>query len=165
MMGVTFTVSHSVMSDSYDPINCSLPGSSVQGGKNSGVSSHFLLQGIFPTQGSNPGLLPNRQILYHLSYQGSPPYHYLKVSKFGTVDGFDIKCKKKRKVGIPRYLLFFFFKLKVCIYHLLRLDIFRGEGFLVGWPELYSGMLDMNWLYSLLQIPWHQLLPKKQLFA
>ena len=34
---------------------------------------HSLLQGIFPTQGSNPGLLHCRQILYHLSHQGSPP--------------------------------------------------------------------------------------------
>ena len=33
---------------------------------------HFLLQGIFPTQGLNPGLLPCRQILYHLSHQKSP---------------------------------------------------------------------------------------------
>ena len=31
-----------------------------------------LLQGIFPTQGSNPGLLHCRQILYQLSYQESP---------------------------------------------------------------------------------------------
>ena len=30
---------------------------------------HFLLQGIFLTQGSNPGLLHYRQILYHLSYR------------------------------------------------------------------------------------------------
>ena len=33
---------------------------------------HFLLQGIFPTQESNPGLLHCRQILYCLSHQGSP---------------------------------------------------------------------------------------------
>ena len=32
----------------------------------------FLLQGIFPTQGSNPGLPHRRQTLYHLSHQGSP---------------------------------------------------------------------------------------------
>ena len=31
-----------------------------------------LLQGIFPTQGQNPGLLHCRQILYQLSHQGSP---------------------------------------------------------------------------------------------
>ena len=36
-------------------------------GKNIGVGSHSLLQGIFATQGSNPGLLYCRQILYCLS--------------------------------------------------------------------------------------------------
>ena len=41
-------------------------------GKNTGVGCHFLLQGIFPTQGSNPCLLHCRQTLYHLSHQGSP---------------------------------------------------------------------------------------------
>ena len=39
-------------------------------GKSTGVGCHFLLQGIFPTQGSNPGLLHCRQTLYHLSHQG-----------------------------------------------------------------------------------------------
>ena len=39
---------------------------------NSGVGSHSLLQGSFPTQGSNPGLLHCRQILYCLSRPGSP---------------------------------------------------------------------------------------------
>ena len=39
-------------------------------GKNTGVGCHFLLQGIFPTQGLNPGLLHCRQTLYHLSHQG-----------------------------------------------------------------------------------------------
>ena len=44
-------------------------------GKNIGVGSRFLLQGIFPTQELNRGLLEpelNRWILYQLSYQGSP---------------------------------------------------------------------------------------------
>ena len=40
--------------------------------QNTGVGSLSLLQGIFPTQGSNPGLLHCRQILYQLSHQGSP---------------------------------------------------------------------------------------------
>ena len=40
--------------------------------KNTGVGSLYLLQGIFPTQESNWGLLHCRQILYQLSYQGSP---------------------------------------------------------------------------------------------
>ena len=39
-------------------------------GKNTGVCCHFLFQGIFPTQGSNLGLLHCRQILYRLSHQG-----------------------------------------------------------------------------------------------
>ena len=41
-------------------------------GQNTGVGSLFLLQGIFPTQGLNPGLLHCRQILYQLSHKGSP---------------------------------------------------------------------------------------------
>ena len=40
-------------------------------GKNTGEGCHFLLQGIFPTEESNPGLLHCRQILYQLSYKGS----------------------------------------------------------------------------------------------
>ena len=40
--------------------------------KNSGVGSLSLLQGIFPTQELNQGLLHCRQILYQLSFQGSP---------------------------------------------------------------------------------------------
>ena len=43
-----------------DPMDSSLPGSSVHGdspGKNTGMSDSVLLQGIFPTQGSNPCLL------------------------------------------------------------------------------------------------------------
>ena len=41
-------------------------------GQNTGVGSLSLLQGIFPTQGSNPGLLHCRQIHYQLSHSGSP---------------------------------------------------------------------------------------------
>ena len=41
-------------------------------GHNTGVGSFSLLQGIFPTQGSNPGLQHCRRILYQLSHQGSP---------------------------------------------------------------------------------------------
>ena len=58
-----------------DPMDCSLPGSSIHGdspGKNTGVGCHALLQGIFPTQGSNPGLPHCRWILCHPNHQGSP---------------------------------------------------------------------------------------------
>ena len=60
--------SHSVVSDSLPPYGLHSPWNSP--GQNTGVGSRSLLQGIFPTQGSNPGLLPCRQILYHLSHQG-----------------------------------------------------------------------------------------------
>ena len=58
-----------------NPMDCSPPGSSVHGvspGKNTGAGCHALLQGIFPTQGWNSGLLPCRRVLYHLGHQGSP---------------------------------------------------------------------------------------------
>ena len=45
-------LSRSIMSDSFDPMDCSLPGSSVHGdslGKNSRVGCHTLFQGIFQT--------------------------------------------------------------------------------------------------------------------
>ena len=67
-----------------NPMDCSLLGiSSVHGhspSKNTGVGCHALLQGIFPTQGLNPGLPHCRWILYSLSHQGSPSlYDYLYV--------------------------------------------------------------------------------------
>ena len=59
----------SVMSGYLWPCECSLWNSP---GQNTGVGSLSLLQGIFPTQGSNPGLPHCRQILYQLSPKGSP---------------------------------------------------------------------------------------------
>ena len=40
--------------------------------QNTGMGNLSLLQGIFPTQGSNPGLLNCRQILYQLGHKGNP---------------------------------------------------------------------------------------------
>ena len=53
-----------------DPMDCSPPASSVRGILQAGMGCHFL-QGIFPSQGSNPHLLHCRWILYHLNHQGS----------------------------------------------------------------------------------------------
>ena len=89
-----WSVSHSVVSDSLQPHRLGLarpfcPWSSP--GKSTRVGCHFLLQGIFLTQGLNPGLLHCRQTLYHLSHQGSSWYilwhliffspHYVKIHK------------------------------------------------------------------------------------
>ena len=57
----------SVASDSLRPHGLNSPGNSP--GQNTGVGSLSLLQGIFPTQGSDPGLLHGRQILYQLSHK------------------------------------------------------------------------------------------------
>ena len=67
MVGVLCLVAQSCLT-LCKPMDCSLPGSSAHEdspGENVGVGCHFLLQGIFPTQGLNPGPLP----LYCLSHQ------------------------------------------------------------------------------------------------
>ena len=60
-----------------DPMNCSLPGSSVHGILQVRIWSrgYSLLQWIFLTRGLNPGLLHCRWILYCMSHQGSPKKH------------------------------------------------------------------------------------------
>ena len=62
--------SHSLVSDSLQPPGLYSAWNSP--GQNTGVGSLSLLQGIFPTQGLNPGLPHCRQILYQLSHKGSP---------------------------------------------------------------------------------------------
>ena len=67
---VKWSERHSVMSDSLWPHGLySLWNPSSQ---NTGVGSFSLLQGIFPTQGLNPGLQHCRWNLYQLSHKGSP---------------------------------------------------------------------------------------------
>ena len=77
-------LSHSVMSDSLRPHGLQLPGSSVHGDspdKNTGVGCQALLQGIFPIQGSNPGLLHGRQILLPSETSGKPYFLRTEVMK------------------------------------------------------------------------------------
>ena len=75
MISLKYVLSCSVTSDSLRPLGLELssflcPLNSP--GKNTAVDFHALLQGIFPTEGMNPGLPHGRQVLYHLSHQGSP---------------------------------------------------------------------------------------------
>ena len=70
----------SVMSNSSIPWNSS--------GQNTGVGSLCLLQGIFPTQGLNPGLAHSRQILYHLSHQWSPRILECVACPFSSVSSW-----------------------------------------------------------------------------
>ena len=70
--------SHSVVSHSLRPHG--LYNSWNSPGQNTGVGNCSLLQGIFPTQGSNPGLLHCRQMLHCLSHQGSPKDDILRLN-------------------------------------------------------------------------------------
>ena len=66
------SVSCSVLSDSlrpHEPSRLLRPWNFL--GKNNGVGSHSILQGMFPTQGLNLGLLHCRQVFYYLSHQGN----------------------------------------------------------------------------------------------
>ena len=91
----------------FDPMDCSPPGSPVHEIlwgrilRDVLVGCHFLLQGIFLTQGSNPGLLNCRQILDHLSHlqywvdpiaksKLKPGLHFTRFSRsLGTFDHFN----------------------------------------------------------------------------
>ena len=67
----------SIMTDSSRTENSSVHGilhsKNNNNNNNTGVGCYSFLQRIFPSQGSNPGLLHYRQFLYHLSHQGSIP--------------------------------------------------------------------------------------------
>ena len=71
------------MSDSLRPHGLYSPWNSP--GQNTGVSSLSLLQGIFPAQGLNPGLLHCRRILYQLSYEGKATLCYSSVQLLSLV--------------------------------------------------------------------------------
>ena len=77
---ISTTLSKSVLVSqlcpTVNPIDYSPPGTSVPGILQARILEcvDILLQGIFPTQGSNTNLLHFKQILYQLSHQGSPNY-------------------------------------------------------------------------------------------
>ena len=85
------------------PVDHSPAGSSVHGdspGKNTGVGNHTLLQGIFLTQGSIPRLLHCRQILYHLSHNGSPLYPFREIHSFIHLKHLSTYCLPRIALGV-----------------------------------------------------------------
>ena len=68
--------------------------------QNTTVGSLSLLQGIFPTQGSNPGLLHCRQILYLQSYQGSPKINKSIHKNFYLFLGFRDSITDSMDMGL-----------------------------------------------------------------
>ena len=95
----------SVMSYSLWPRDCSPPGSSVQGdtpGKNTRVGSHALLQGIFPTEGSNLHLLwllHFRGILTTDPAGKRPPHPHTHTSEVSLECNYN-KYPKCRKIWV-----------------------------------------------------------------
>ena len=88
------SVSHSVLSKSLQPHGLQptrllCPWNSL--GRNCGAGCHSLLWGIFPTRGWNLGLPYCRQVLYHLSHQGSPAWPHAQL-RIGGI--YDFKRKK-----------------------------------------------------------------------
>ena len=65
-------------------------------GQNTGMGSLSLLHGIFPTQGSNPGILHCRWIVYHLSNQESPFCAYETLNNKNSMVG----CAPKLSVFV-----------------------------------------------------------------
>ena len=64
------------------------------------MGSHSLLQGIFPTQGLNPGLLHCQQILYCLSHQGSPSWDH----ELGRKSSATLRAEHSKTFQFPSQL-------------------------------------------------------------
>ena len=86
--------SRSVVSDSLRAHGLHSPWNSP--GQSIGVGSLSLLQGIFPTQGLNPGLLYCRRILYQLSHKGSPKILEWVVYPFSSGSS-----QLRNRTGVP----------------------------------------------------------------
>ena len=94
-----------------EPMDCSLPGSSVHGIFQARILEWIAIsfsRGIFPTQGLNRGLPHCRQILYHLSHQGSPIH--LKHREAETQNGSRDKSSNLRLYTLS---IVFFFPAKI----------------------------------------------------
>ena len=113
--------SRSVMSNSLQPHGLQSarllwPWNSL--GKNTGVGCHFLLQGIFPTQEPNLGLLHYRQILHRLSHQRKTFSNFLERCVGDTFFEILHVCK-------------YFLILLLFVTHLFRIQSWNSfEGFL-----------------------------------
>ena len=81
----------------------SLPAEPQGKPENTGVGSLSLLQHIFPTKESNRGLLHCRQILYQLSYQGSPQGEWIHVYAWLSPFIVHLKLSQHYLLAKPQY--------------------------------------------------------------
>ena len=138
--------SRSIVSDSLrpyglQPTRCLHPWDFP--GKSTGVGCHFLLQGVFPTQGSNPGLQHCRQILYRLSHQRSRDSTVFAESL--------IKWVWTHKCGVFFCLIFYIWFLAKKYIHILLVP----EKVVSLWP-------DTTWIFVLLffSLSWSLVYPR-----
>ena len=137
-------------------MDCGLPPLSMGdfAGKSPGVGWHFLLQGIFPIQGSNPGLPHCRQTLYHLSHQGSPRdlFKSCIIDLFKRWQALCILLKPHRrswKIWLQSGIVAEFLTvLYVCVaFFFWAIDLFGGLGEAIDPPILRIMFLNGNSVY------------------
>ena len=144
------------MSDSVTPwtVVCKAPLSlGFPLGKNTRVGCHALLQGIFPTQGWNPGLLHLRWVLYYLSYQRSPRYIWsvylmLEIHPQGQKDVKEKGTAITLSLGMVRFL-FIFPPLKYLYFNVTgQSGSYEGQEAGCAQEEWSPGVWPLHWLYS-----------------
>ena len=118
--------------------------------QNTGVGNLSLLQGIFPTQGSNPGLPHCRQILYQLSYQGTcsfSNFERVHCSMSGSNCCFLTCIQVLHKAGkvVWYYHLFKNFPQFVVIHTLKGLSIVKGFPYVVKFKSEFCNKEFMIW--------------------
>ena len=150
--------SHSVVSDSWQPHGLYRPWNSP--GQNTGVGSCSLLQGIFPNQRLNPGLLHCRQILYQLSH--SSVQWFSRVRLFATqwtaarqaslsvTNSWSLLKLMSIKLVMPSNQLILCHSLLLLPSIFPSIRVFSNESVLhIRWPKYWSFKFSMSfqWIF------------------
>ena len=145
------------VSDFLQPPGLCSPWNSL--GQNTGVGSLSLLQGVFPTQGSNPGLgILETQVLCQLSHKGSP-----RILKWVAYPFFSRSFQPRNWAGVSCIAGRFFTNwtirgalimiLYITIYKIdnkLELTVYHRELNALWWPEWEGNPNVYVWLTHLL---------------
>ena len=89
------------------------------------MGCHFLLQGTFPTQGSNPGHLYYRQVIYHLNHQVRVAIDIDSGSQFSEAGNNFPWYLNRKSVRSLKNLAYSYEEGKGCVLGALLLDSFR----------------------------------------